>query len=58
MTNMCFVKMFKQFRHIKIKNYCSRALVVYTCNLATQEAEMRRIVAQSQSGQIVPKYLS
>jgi hypothetical protein len=32
--------------------------VAHTCNLATQEAEIRRIAVQSQLGQIVQETLS
>jgi hypothetical protein len=36
----------------------SWAQLVHTCNLATQEAEVRRIMVRSQPGQIVHKTLS
>jgi hypothetical protein len=35
----------------------SQVLVAHICNLATQEAEIRRIAVQSQPGQIMSPYL-
>jgi hypothetical protein len=36
----------------------SQGLMAQACNLTTQEAEIRRIMGQSQPGQIVHKTLS
>jgi hypothetical protein len=44
----------------KLRLQVNRALVVHTCNprVATQETEIKRIVVQSQPGQIVGETLS
>jgi hypothetical protein len=40
-----------------LKKRRSQALVVHPCNLATQEAEMKRIEVQNQPGQRVHETL-
>jgi hypothetical protein len=42
----------------QLKTHFGQVLEAHTCNPATQEAEIRKIVVQSQPGQVVHETLS